>query len=403
MSTGFFAAAIFFSKVGVGLFFFINTWLVVYLTGDNSTAAISLMFAVIPCVLFSTLIGDMADRLSPLKLVLFSEISRIFILVVYAALCLFGKSTASLAYVTSFLMSICGEVQLVSWRVVICRYSQSSNNLRLNALVIVSGQAGVVVGAGLSGIVFLLLGAACTIFLSAGIFLLSLMFVFVLLRVLSFGGAEFDVDKVGLHEGGLWSLKSLFLGFDYAFRHPVLFLYYFLIALNVSVLYSVNALLAPFVKDVLQLDAGAYGKIDAAYSVGAILGGVLVFRVVRYFGSLTVLFAGLAILSFSLFVFSISDGGVMAFCSYLGVGVGCQTSVIGLSCAQKVTDPNMQGRVYAAFNMLMGCFGMLVFWVASRVGSEEGVRFFFEVQAFLYIVFILLIFFFERLRNSFAL
>lgn len=178
-------------------------------------------------------------------------------------------------------------------------------------------------------------------------------------------------------------------GFCYAAQQPALIGCYLLILLNVSVLYMSNALLAPFVKGPLQLDAESYGRIDAAYSMGAILGGLIIVRLTLRLGGRRIALLGLSVLALSLFVFAYADSFFMAFSAYFGIGLGCQTSIVSLSNAQKITDLQFQGRAYAAFNTVTGCFGVIVFLISTYFTTEQELRNVFFYQALVVIAFIL--------------
>ena len=64
LSMPLFAVMVFFSRAGVGLFFFINTWIVIHVSGSTSSAAIILMVGVLPSLFFLMLIGSYADDIS---------------------------------------------------------------------------------------------------------------------------------------------------------------------------------------------------------------------------------------------------------------------------------------------------------------------------------------------------
>lgn len=379
ISAPLYATAIFFSRTGSGLFFFINTWIVIHLTGNTASAAISLLIAVIPSIFFSMIIGSIADKFPAIKLVLFSEITRTLILFTYASLFIISQATSILAYLVSFLMSICAEIQLMSWRVILAKHTKQEHNFKLNALSVTSGQAGVVAGATCSGVFFVYFDAAVTIYIASSAFLVSSICDAYLAKALH--TPRLRTRRLDGPRSITYQLISIRIGFQYIARQPGLIGYYALILLNINILYMSNALLAPFVKGPLNSNAEAYGKIDAAYSIGAIVGGLLIVRLTRRLGALRITLLGLAILALSLFSFARSETFIVAFCSYVGIGLGCQTSIVSLSRAQTITDPELHGRTYAAFNTITGCFGVLVFFLSTRFTTHDELRNIFEHQA----------------------
>lgn len=104
----------FFLKGRSRFVFFINTWIVMHVSGSASSAAVSLMVAVLPSLFLSMLIGSFADHFSAVKLVFFSEQFRCLILFVYATVFVLWGATPFLAYMVSFFMAVCSEVQLMA-------------------------------------------------------------------------------------------------------------------------------------------------------------------------------------------------------------------------------------------------------------------------------------------------
>lgn len=380
ISAPIYATATFFSKTGGGLFFFINTWIVIELTGAPAGAAISLLVAVLPSIFLSMAIGGFADRYPPINIVLISEGLRSLILFLYASLYSADLASPLIAYSVSFLMAICAEIQLVSWRVILATYNPLSTHLRFNALSVTSGQAGVVIGAMCSGILFLHIGSTATIYIASMIFSVSTLCIFLLTKGPQIQPSK-SLIKAAPIEPSTRRVESTLGLISYIYNRPSLIGNYLLIILNINILYTSNALLAPFVNGPLKLSAKAYGLIDAAYSVGAILGSLIIVALSRYLGETKAIFSGLAVLAMSLLLFAQSYTFPVAFISYVGIGLGCQTSIICLSRAQRITDRALHGRTYALFNTLTGCTGVLVFSLSTRFTDDESLRSVFEYQA----------------------
>ena len=161
-----------------------------------------------------------------------------------------------------------------------------------------------------------------------------------------------------------------------------------------------NALLAPFVKGPLNLNANAYGQIDAAYSIGAIIGGLIIVKLTQRLGTLKITLLGLTTLALSLFIFAQSEAFLLAFFSYIGIGLGCLTSIVSLSHAQRITDPTLHGRAYATLNTLTGFFGVLVFILSTQFTSHEELRNMFEYQAIAVTTVLLIIGASKKIKDS---
>ena len=394
-----YATAMFFSRAGTGIFFFINTWIVIDLTGQATSAAISLLIAVLPSLFLSMTIGSMADKYPAIKLVLFSECTRCLTLLVYASLFVMDRASPAFAYSISFLMSICAEIQLLSWRVILATFATHEKNFKLNALSVTSGQAGVIIGATGSGMLFVALGPTFTIAIASTIFWASSCCIAYMAKALHSPCAS-AITKISTPNHLVAHLRSILEGFQYITQQPRLIGYYLLILLNTNILYMSNALLAPFVKGPLNLNANAYGQIDAAYSIGAIIGGLIIVKLTQRLGTLKITLLGLTTLALSLFIFAQSEAFLLAFFSYIGIGLGCQTSIVSLSHAQRITDPTLHGRAYATLNTLTGFFGVLVFILSTQFTSHEELRNMFEYQAIAVTTVLLIIGASKKIKDS---
>lgn len=374
-SSGFYAAVMFFSRLGAGLFFFINTWVVTDLSGSPSGSAISLLVAVVPSIFFSMILGSFADRFRPVKILIYTEFFRFLTLFLYAGAFVFGGVSEFYAYLVSFLMACLAETQLISWRVIIGNLPVV-RGLAINSLSVICGQSGVVVGAMGGGVLYFYFGSAVIVFLASFAFLITMVFT----RLLVSTEDIFSIRpaKLILGQGTLVSTAKLMFS---AFRSPVVLGGYALVLVNTNVLYLSNALLAPFVQNVLGLSAKAYGLIDSAYSVGAIIGGLLMSRLVSRYGAGKIIVFNVLCLALSLSGFSRAESFYEVFFSFFGVGIGCQSSIICLVRAQSAISPDLQGKVFGLFNTITGCFGVLTFFMCTQFSSAEELRWVFEVLA----------------------
>jgi hypothetical protein len=88
-----YAIAIASSRIGVGFFFLINTWLIIDITGRPSSAALSLVMTILPRLLLSQAIGMMVDRGHPARLAYRAEFFRWALLAGYGLLYASGLVT----------------------------------------------------------------------------------------------------------------------------------------------------------------------------------------------------------------------------------------------------------------------------------------------------------------------
>ncbi|HEV2677743.1 MAG TPA: MFS transporter [Aliidongia sp.] len=372
-----YAATIATAKIGTGFFFLINTWLIIDITGRPSSAAITLVMTILPSLLLSPIIGLAVDRGWPARLAYRAELLRWLVLIAYGALYGTGHATEGIGYAVSFLIALGNEIQVLSWRAALIRAVPSDQMLRLNALTSVGGQSGQILGAAASGIVLAAIGPVATVTLASTTYLAAALLGFLVSRRL----ASQDPPRDGLERGPRRHLRDLRAGLGHIAQRPEIAFFYGLILANLTVIFSINGMLAPFVREELNLGAEAFGKIDAGYAAGAIASGLLIARLAKRFGQRRILLLGFTAMATSLIAFANCQSLAAAFVTYVGLGISFQTSVLALSLAQQATDPAFQGRVNATFNMLNGLAGLIIYAIVALSAGHHLYRQLYLAQA----------------------
>lgn len=377
-----YAAAIATASIGTGFFFLINTWLIIEITGRPSSAALTLVMTILPSLLLSPFIGLAVDRGQPARLAYRAELLRWLVLVAYGALYGTGHATEAIGYAVSFCVALGKEIQVLSWRAALIRAVPPERMLRLNALTSVGGQSGQILGAAASGIVLAAIGPVATVGLAGTTYLIAAGLGWLVARRLSLQALPPEAVERGLRR----HLSDLRAGLRQIAERPEIGFFYGLILANMTVIFGINGMLAPFVREELQLGADAFGQIDAGYALGAILSGLAIARLAERFGRRPVLLLGFIAMAISLFAFSHAQGLVSAFLSYVGLGISFQTSILALSLAQQATEPAFQGRVNATFNMLNGLAGLILYAVVALSAGHHLYRQLYLAQASLMLV-----------------
>ena len=372
-----YALAIGISKIGTGLFFLVNTWLMIDITGRASSAAISLLMTVLPGILVSPFLGVLIDRGRPARLAVAAEGMRWMVLVAWAATYRAGLATAALGCGVSFLVALGNELQTMAWRAALARNATPAQMFRLNALTVVGGQTGQIVGAAASGFALAAFGATATVLLTGAMFLSAGALGLLVARRLD-GPARTGVPRA---RGPRAYARELGAGFEHLAQRPEIVFFYALIVANLTVIFGINGMLAPFVREELRLGPEAFGKIDAGYAFGAIVGGLAVVRLSARLGQRAVLLASFAMASASLWTFAHATGIAAAAVAYAGLGLAYQANVISLSVAQQVTDPAFQGRVTASFSLLSGLVGLGLYLLIAACVGHHWLRQFYVAQA----------------------
>ena len=332
---------------------------------------------VLPAILCAPFLGVLVDRSQPARLAIAAELLRGGVLVVYAGLYKFGLATAAVGYGVGFCVALGNELQVQCWRAAISRGTSPGQMFRLNALTVAGGQTGQVIGAAASGFALMLMGGAATVLLTSATFGLSALFSLLVARRL----ATLQPPPASRARGPRAWLAELGAGLGHIAQRPRIAFFYLLILANLSVIFGINGLLAPFVRDALMLGPEAFGKIDAGYALGAITGGLAVVRLSQRFGQRALLLAAFLLAAGSLYALELAHGLAPAFLAYVGLGLSFQSSVIALSAAQLAADPAFQGRVNASFGLLNGLVGLAVYALIGWCSEHHLFRAFYAAQA----------------------
>ena len=314
-------------------------WLVLQLTGSSLALGSVLVIESLPRAVLMLVGGAMADRLSPRVTMLASMGLRTAVVAPFAAVVITGHAQLWQAYVIALVMGV-GDAFFLPARSSILPSVVGADQLEPgNAVLNVSGQAAVVFGPVVAGVIVSALGtgwafASDAVFFAAGI-------VFVLLlpstRSVAHGSARPD--------GGLGG--QILAGFRYAWTDFGIRLTLIVIAIiDFAAIGAIGVGLPTLAHGRFGAGAVGLGILFAAFGVGATTGavGAGIVRPPKRMGMLIVALSawlGLGIIGVGL-VPSLLLASVLMGISGIGTGV---VNTYGISWLQRRTDPAMQGRV----------------------------------------------------------
>jgi MFS family permease len=155
------------------------------------------------------------------------------------------------------------------------------------------------------------------------------------------------------------TLRSLFLGLEFVFRHPVI-LGTISLDLFAVLLGGATALLPIYAQDILHTGPWGLGLMRTAPAVGALLMSLVFARypLRKAFGS--TLFGALAIFGLATMLFAVSTSLFLSLAALLFVGASDVVSVvIRSSLVQLQTPDEMRGRVNAVNSLFVGTSNQL--------------------------------------------
>lgn len=360
-----------FAKFGLGMQFIVETWVVLDLGGDISAVAAVMVYSGLPGLIFGPYFGSLIDRVDRRLIAAWMDMARSLILLIFAIFFLLGHGSIFSLYILAFLMATAAAVHEPAISALVAEEVEPQYVLDANAAIGVANQVGLLTGAAAGGVLVTistssaLLGANSLCLLAAG---------FMTLKIRDRTVVAADKDRrsawIDIREGASYLLESRAL-------LAILACYVVLM----STLRTINLLLAPFCKDVLQGNAAILALVDGAFAAGALAGGFLV----PYFARRTSMKLALWLLMFavsaSLFWFGAVGNYILAACAYFVLGLSFQVRAVWHTACQLMTRGDMQGRVFSVFNMGVSCLAIAVPIAVSKLSGLVPVRSLYGIQA----------------------
>ena len=361
---------------GSGLIYVTLSWLV--LQADNSVAAVSILMLCfwVPTVLLGPFLGVVADRYSHKWLTVGGNAIRGIALIFFSSH--FNQHIS--AYLIYFLMVLLGigfSVYLPAAIALIREVVVSDDLVYANSTIDIAYEIGNVAGMGLAGFFVAWLSPAPTILVTGIIFIFSTL---TLMRV------KPTLQKTKKAKISYRFIADDFrLGLVYLRNHPKLIVIYSVQLLILVSFMTTPVLLAPFVKNVLHGSVSQFGQIDAALSVGVVIGGIFMPWIADRWGltKTLMLFCFLLPIFFAWFGANRAIAGAEIL--YFFIGLCLAVWPLMVTKAQHLTEFRFQARMQSIFNSLSGILILLIYLFVN-IGS-----YYISVQ-WMYIFEVLLIF-----------
>lgn len=193
---------------------------------------------------------------------------------------------------------------------------------------------------------------------------------------------EKEIEKV-VHSNIKEVFQELKLGFKYIIESKIILLVLFIsIILNI-VTAPISTLSVMFVQDILKLDVKFFGFLEAALSVGFIIGTAILNHISqKKFNDIYIIILGCVLLSVGMASFSISKIFIVALASYLLIGIAmCITSVAAMTIKQKVIPQEIMGRVLGISDVIVMLFMSVSVGISGILADYIGLRYIFMISA----------------------
>jgi MFS family permease len=318
-----------------------NLYQVYELTGSTAQVGLVGIAQGVALIVLSPLGGVLADRMDRRRLLQYSQLAALVVAVALAAVTLSGGATVGMVVVSSLLATAAATFDQPARQALIPALVPREQLVDAFALLNPSRELAVLAGPALAGVLIALWGPGAVYAFDA-----------VTYAALVVALLAIHVDTgvpAGRHEPVLRSLRT---GLRHVTRRPIVG-QLMALDLTATVFGAYRVLLPAYALDVLHAGAAGYGLLSAAPSAGALLGSVLVFRLVRSRRSGVLVLAsttayGLVVVGFAQVT---GFAAALMLAALLGVADAIATTV-RQAAVQIETPDEVRGRVSAIYQMV---------------------------------------------------
>jgi len=341
------------SQSGDFIFDVAAIWYVLQLTGDPFKVGVAVATILLPAIFIGPIAGVYLDRFNRRDVMLASNLVQSAVAGLIGVLYSLGSLNFLVLLVMLFVLNSGAQFVRPAVTAMVPGITEKKDLSTANSLFSLSTSVNQVAGYGIGGIIVLALGVAVPFYYDSLTFLFAAAMLSLITRSL---GA---IPK-GVHDPN--SLSSDHVSFTEKFVQGLRFIRSskFLIQLVIVGLVvnffgaGIFALLAPYAKNVISGNAGTYGAILTTYSVGAVIGSVLVgkLQLRNYVGKM--LFAG--VIGQGLVIVGIGFTTVLFLALALSFAIGVLQTMVNVPITvlvQTRVPGDMLGRVFSSLVALL--------------------------------------------------
>ncbi len=348
------------ASFGTGLSYVAMSWLVVQnapLDQSNTVLPVAILMICfwLPGTIFGPLMGVFVDRHSRKKAILVANGGRALLWTV-AGIIFYNGISNNWLYVLSIFSGILLSLFMPAAMAYIREIVAEKHLLHANANIDMAYEIGNVVGMGSTGLWLIWFPPESSILANGLCFLVSTLFMIPVRQKIKLSAQVAKLSQV---------FTELMDGLIYLQRDAKTLVMYTLQLIVFVQIMTTPILIVPFAKSVLHSTVAQFGEIEAAMSVGVVLGGLIIPWLVEHYGfvKLMSLLSVVAIFIFSVFGFNHNINLAILMYFILGIYYAIWSSII--TKAQQFTELAYQGRVQSAFSSLSGVFILMTYGIVD--------------------------------------
>lgn len=361
--------AVSFSTLGDGLTLLALPWLTSSLTSNTFLVSLVSASMVLPWLLFSLHVGVLIDSVSRKKLLIYSVVSRILLLIILCFLILTNKVNIPFLILIAFGLGITKVVYDSTSQTVVPNLVKVGQLEKANGYVMTSRLTmSDIVGRSLGGML-IRFGIMVPFIADLILLIFTLPFIFLIKTRLA---VKKRSEKARISEG-----------ISFVLNNPML-KYLSFIGIGITLMFSATlSIQVFFVKEILNLDSFGFGMLIAIGTLGSILGSQTISFIKIKWGFDKTILISLLMMGFTFGSVGFANNPYSVMIMYF---IGSYFIVIwnisNLSFRQRITPDEKLGRVGSVIRLLswgMNPIGMLfggiiVFFFEPIIGREFALR-----------------------------
>lgn len=356
-----FVLGCFFNAVGNGMGYIAMTWMVLRGSHPVSETAILMICVWAPGIVIGPIAGVIIDRFSRKWIIVAVTLMRAVLFTSFG-LSLHYHFSVTKIYMLGLLSGSIFTVYGPTATRFIREIVDQKDLLYANSAIDMMYEVGNIIGMGIVGFVIAWFSGPIAIILNGCFFTVSTTLVLFI--------SKKHIHEYEPEEKASFNLIADFkTGLRYMLDNKLLLVIYSVQLLILVQFFVAPVLLAPFVKSVLHADVSKFGEIEAAMSIGIVVGGIFMPWAAEKLGLIETIMVMLIGLGVCFLLFSFNRMITIAEVLYFVIGFAAAVWPLVLTKAQELTDVKFQGRVQATFNSLM-CLIILIIYLFIKVSSS---------------------------------
>lgn len=339
------------SKFGDNLDSIAFTWMIYKLTGSASLMSLLLIVNMIPNILFGSLFGVFADRLKKKPLIVLCQIGRGTLVAFIALLFAIGELEVWHVFLITFLNSTLETLEIPSSTSLFSLMISDKNDvMEITATKDTFINLAGLIGMASAGILISYFGISVAIAIDALTFFAS--------------GICVLITKIPLSANEVNSKEELKRNFWNDYKEGLVFIkqnsivqFILIIAVSLNFMLSPITLLLPIFSDkILHMGSKGYSILGSSFSIGMILGSIIVSKISKRFKLKTLLFSSLVLIGTGLVFFSLSKGIYMAIFSILLTSLSLS---VGNTCVWTMVMTKLNQSYIGRVSSILGSLGAI--------------------------------------------